>query len=115
MCPEEQLNSVKCTKIFRPWDNNKDDTEKVGFRPVDKGYFLPNYSDPAIMETLTQGYALEEYARVLQQEHQIKILNSRKQRPKKYKCPHCDVGFSNNGQLKGHIRIHTGLYHFFKS
>ncbi|KAK9728426.1 Tc5 transposase DNA-binding domain [Popillia japonica] len=65
-------------------------------------------NDPLLLETLTQGYALEEYARVLSQEHQSKILN-RKQRPKKYKCPHCDVGFSNNGQLKGHIRIHTDL------
>nr|XP_014278717.1 Krueppel-like factor 16 [Halyomorpha halys] len=31
-----------------------------------------------------------------------------KQRPKKFRCPHCDVAFSNNGQLKGHVRIHTG-------
>ncbi|GJQ87498.1 putative metal ion binding protein [Trypoxylus dichotomus] len=64
-------------------------------------------NDPLLLESLSQGYALEEYARVLSQEHQSKIL-TRKQRPKKYKCPHCEVGFSNNGQLKGHIRIHTG-------
>ncbi|XP_025018651.1 zinc finger protein 354A [Tetranychus urticae] len=32
----------------------------------------------------------------------------KKQRPKRFKCVHCDVSFSNNGQLKGHIRIHTG-------
>ncbi|KAK2719513.1 early growth response protein 1-like [Artemia franciscana] len=32
----------------------------------------------------------------------------RKPRPKKFRCPHCGVGFSNNGQLKGHIRSHTG-------
>lgn len=31
-----------------------------------------------------------------------------KARPKKYRCPFCQVGFSNNGQLKGHVRIHTG-------
>lgn len=31
-----------------------------------------------------------------------------KQRPKKFRCPHCKVSFSNNGQLKGHVRIHTG-------
>lgn len=38
-------------------------------------------------------------------------LNSqqqKKQRPKRFQCPHCQVSFSNNGQLKGHIRIHTG-------
>ncbi|XP_066145520.1 zinc finger protein 436-like [Euwallacea fornicatus] len=65
-------------------------------------------NDPLLLESLAQGYAFEEYARVLNQEQQAKLLAAKKQRPKKYKCPHCDVGFSNNGQLKGHIRIHTG-------
>ncbi|XP_047349688.1 zinc finger protein 184-like isoform X2 [Vespa velutina] len=32
----------------------------------------------------------------------------KKFRPKKFRCEYCDVAFSNNGQLKGHIRIHTG-------
>ena len=32
----------------------------------------------------------------------------KKLRPKKFRCEYCDVAFSNNGQLKGHIRIHTG-------
>jgi len=35
-------------------------------------------------------------------------LPPKKQRPKRFQCPHCQVSFSNNGQLKGHIRIHTG-------
>lgn len=65
-------------------------------------------TDPLLLESLAQGYAMElEYARILHQENEAKI-NAKKQRPKKYKCPHCHVGFSNNGQLKGHIRIHTG-------
>lgn len=32
----------------------------------------------------------------------------RKLRSKRFRCEHCNVAFSNNGQLKGHIRIHTG-------
>lgn len=39
-------------------------------------------------------------------------LRAKKQRPKKFQCPHCQVSFSNNGQLKGHIRIHTGKKNF---
>ncbi|RWS13286.1 Huckebein-like protein [Dinothrombium tinctorium] len=35
-------------------------------------------------------------------------MQQKKQRPKRFQCPHCQVSFSNNGQLKGHIRIHTG-------
>ncbi|CAH0555043.1 unnamed protein product [Brassicogethes aeneus] len=71
-------------------------------------YLGLSQGDSLFLESLSNGYALEEYARIVNQEHQSKIIQSRKQRPKKYKCPHCDVGFSNNGQLKGHIRIHTG-------
>ena len=29
-------------------------------------------------------------------------------RPKKYRCEECGACFSNNGQLRGHVRIHTG-------
>lgn len=65
-------------------------------------------TDPLFLESMAHGIAIEEYARILNQEHQAKLLAAKKQRPKKYKCPHCEVGFSNNGQLKGHIRIHTG-------
>ncbi|XP_034254641.1 Krueppel-like factor 16 [Thrips palmi] len=51
---------------------------------------------------------LDEYARLLQQEQKAQGAAARKQRPKKYRCPHCQVAFSNNGQLRGHVRIHTG-------
>lgn len=51
---------------------------------------------------------LEEYGRLLQEAQLQQQLKNRKQRPKKFRCPHCQVAFSNNGQLKGHVRIHTG-------
>lgn len=51
----------------------------------------------------------QEYARVMAEEARTKMMSAKKQRPKKFKCPHCDVAkFSNNGQLKSHIRTHTG-------
>jgi len=32
----------------------------------------------------------------------------KKIRPKNFHCPVCPMAFSNNGQLKNHVRIHTG-------
>ena len=60
------------------------------------------------VDPITAGLMEQEYARVLAEEAHTKMMSVRKQRPKKFKCPHCNVAFSNNGQLKGHIRIHTG-------
>lgn len=65
-----------------------------------------------MVDPITRGLMEQEYVRVMTEEAQNKLINMRKQRPKKFKCPHCDVAFSNNGQLKGHIRIHTGNYCF---
>ena len=39
----------------------------------------------------------------------VASVTERKSRPKKYKCEECSACFSNNGQLRGHLRIHTGL------
>ncbi|KAH9409709.1 hypothetical protein TYRP_010720 [Tyrophagus putrescentiae] len=53
---------------------------------------------------------LEKLAIEQHHHHQNGLLERtpKKQRPKRFQCPHCQVSFSNNGQLKGHIRIHTG-------
>lgn len=76
-------------------------------------FIYPPVTDPTAMSYLgLDPYTLtimeQEYARVLAEEAVSKQMSAKKQRPKKFKCPHCDVAFSNNGQLKGHIRIHTG-------
>lgn len=67
-----------------------------------------SHANPFIGMDPFLGTMEQEYARVLAEEAQMKMMTARKQRPKKFKCPHCDVAFSNNGQLKGHVRIHTG-------
>jgi huckebein len=64
---------------------------------------VPTQFDPYMLSLMEQ-----EYLRVLNEEAQSKAMSAKRQRPKKFKCPHCDVAFTNNGQLKGHIRIHTG-------
>ena len=38
----------------------------------------------------------------------VASVTDKKSRPKKYKCDRCEACFSNNGQLRGHLRIHTG-------
>lgn len=82
--------------------------------PIDPSGFvsLPNYINADMpfvgFDPFTASAMEQEYARVLAEEAHAKMLTARKQRPKKFKCPHCDVAFSNNGQLKGHVRIHTG-------
>ena len=36
------------------------------------------------------------------------VSSFRRQRPKRFSCPHCNTAFSNQGQLRGHVRTHTG-------
>jgi transcription elongation factor Elf1 len=72
--------------------------------PTPPADFMPLGFDAYSMSLMEQ-----EYARVMAEEARSKMMSSKKQRPKKFKCPHCDVAkFSNNGQLKSHIRTHTG-------
>lgn len=108
------IQNTECTSIMsskHPQQGYLDPYSGVHTDPANLLHSLSvPHTDPLLLESMVQGFALEEYARVLNQEHQAKLLAAKKQRPKKYKCPHCDVGFSNNGQLKGHIRIHTGEF-----
>lgn len=46
-------------------------------------------------------------------EEDIAAKRLKKLRPKKFQCQYCVAAFSNNGQLRGHVRIHTGGFFFF--
>lgn len=112
-------NNIHCDKIVDPIMYSTTNSQGL---PMDAATFYSTYPEfimpaggvPYVgMDPFAISAMEQEYARVLAEEAQAKILSSRKQRPKKFKCPHCEVAFSNNGQLKGHIRIHTGELLFY--
>ncbi|CAN8003306.1 unnamed protein product, partial [Ixodes hexagonus] len=96
--------------LFRPWSPRPQVQETRVLVPeplyvmpdVYSGMFVPRWSTPFYHEPTVAGattaFEPETAAR----------WKSKKQRPKRFQCPHCKVSFSNNGQLKGHVRIHTG-------
>lgn len=53
--------------------------------------------------------SMEEAVHMVHQQDAV-AKQMKKMRPKKFRCQYCDVAFSNNGQLKGHVRIHTGQF-----
>lgn len=67
---------------------------------------------PSVLHTFPQELQAPfvEHAVGMLQRQEAVAKQMRKLRPKKFRCEHCDVAFSNNGQLKGHIRIHTGKH-----
>ena len=67
---------------------------------------FPFASSPSL-EQLSQLMRLSNSLATEDLAHQLQ-LNERRTRPKKFRCNECGAGFSNNGQLRGHVRIHTG-------
>ncbi|XP_032691502.1 early growth response protein 1-B-like [Odontomachus brunneus] len=51
--------------------------------------------------------SVEEAVQIVHQQD-VAVKQMKKMRPKKFRCQHCNMAFSNNGQLTGHVRIHTG-------
>lgn len=93
-----------------------DQTSQIDYSMMQQNLY---YNQPAFTDYMQFPYIgvdpftiEQEYYRILSEEAHTKMTTAKKERPKKFKCPHCNVAFSNNGQLKGHIRIHTGNYYF---
>lgn len=76
---------------------------------------LPFYCGfPSVLHcSFPQAPSFVEHAVGMLERQEAVAKQIRKLRPKKFRCEHCDVAFSNNGQLKGHIRIHTGKQFFY--
>jgi len=130
----------KKTSLFRPWAASASASASSGEAPIisrlegmvgaiDDRELTTVEPDPSsLTDTLLAAAHAQAHAQaalmygfadtsllLLEQEHlQMQAQSSqaaqRKQRPKKYRCPHCQVAFSNNGQLRGHVRIHTGEF-----
>lgn len=68
-------------------------------------------------EILSPGFYNRTMEEAVQMVHRQDVVakQMKKMRPKKFRCQYCDVAFSNNGQLKGHVRIHTGQLIFLFS
>jgi len=62
---------------------------------------------PAILPAGFYTRSMEEAVQMVHRQD-VAAKQMKKMRPKKFRCQYCDVAFSNNGQLKGHVRIHTG-------
>lgn len=74
-------------------------------------YYPTDYPDPHwVQEYQSMQLAVSEISR-----QEALAKQAKKLRPKKFKCDYCPMTFSNNGQLQGHLRIHTGRYSTFTS
>lgn len=117
----DKVESVQSTcKVISSCDKQSTNTLPY-FNPMTSGQYLPGlqpwtyselppdpYFSPHYFDNMQLSYMINQH---LQEEQLTKVLRARKQRPRKFKCPHCDVRFSNSGQLRGHVRIHTGWYY----
>ncbi|KAH7985963.1 hypothetical protein HPB51_026732 [Rhipicephalus microplus] len=94
----------RASPIFRPWAQQPSAEPRiVQPEPV---YLLPAAMQPAFPMTAWDVAAAAAAAHhhasspaFLQQELAAR-WKAKKQRPKRFQCPHCKVSFSNNGQLK---------------
>lgn len=108
--PMARKERSRASVIFRPWTQDADAVvpEEVRLVQPEPVYLLP--AAPAYPRVFAPWNATFARRQSLLEPGRWK---SKKQRPKRFQCPHCKVSFSNNGQLKGHIRIHTGTYGSF--
>lgn len=85
------------------WDNNATTT----CYQLPAAAYHPGFLDNEYAWLATSYQSVQEAVSRLNQQDAV-AKQIKKLRPKKFKCEYCMVAFSNNGQLKGHLRIHTG-------
>ena len=70
------------------------------------------YSVNGLVTTLAIDSCKDRSSAIIEDKHKNWFSKLKRQRPKRFTCPHCQIAFSNNGQLIGHIRTHTGIHVF---
>ena len=83
----------------------------LGLGPADIGELYQLAAFKSIHLPFSAGFASAAVASAAVASAAVASAAVKKQRPKRFRCPHCQVAFSNNGQLKGHVRSHTGNLH----
>lgn len=81
--------------------------------PTQMAMAYPSWIDitkTQFLSTLQPSYDIQGnlHAETVTQLLQRQTKEPKKLRSKRFRCERCNVAFSNNGQLKGHTRIHTG-------
>lgn len=93
-------------------DKSSNTTDQSRREPimVDHTFLTPGYPNARALSELASLSRGELTAMGLLAPEPPTAHKLKRQRPKRFHCPHCQVAFSNNGQLRGHIRIHTGQW-----
>lgn len=109
----QQANTSKCHSsmtadsnspyVTSAYNNYPQTIAAAGFGPASSA-FSPYQP---LHHVLSAYHQYVEAANIVSQQDRA-TKQIKKLRPKKFKCEYCNVAFSNNGQLKGHVRIHTG-------
>ena len=135
---ERSEETQEVRSVFRPWDSRADSEERkplgsakpslrlkqepsLTVRPALRPKLEPAVINPLSIAmrglvpalplphlSLMQRRAVQELQDLQELQLAVAQVSERKARPKRYKCDLCEACFSNNGQLKGHVRIHTG-------
>ncbi|XP_037789305.1 Krueppel-like factor 16 [Penaeus monodon] len=120
------MSAMSGKRLFRPWQDDAQSPKRVRLSPPTAPPTPPPSVSPAplcdaiktettqhlLVPALTLASSLSTAPLSPPSDPLAEDAHSsaaaRRPRPKKFSCSECGSTFSNKGQLKGHLRIHTG-------